>query len=62
MSLGEFITMAGAVVLTVSVTVVGVLVAFTEGGTNVQVVLAGNGPQLNVTGVVRFPCALTLSE
>ena len=62
MSFGRFSTMAGAVVVTVSVTVVGVLVAFTDGGTNVQVVLAGRGPQLKVTGVGNVPCALTLRE
>ena len=46
---------AGAVVVIVRVTVVGVLVAFTEAGLNVHVVSAGRVPQLNVTAVGKVP-------
>ena len=53
---------AGATVVTVKVTVVGVLVAFTLAGLKEHAVFAGNGPQLNVTAVGKVPCALTLKE
>src|SRR5882724_7012318 len=59
---GALMATVGAVVLTVKVTVVGMLVALTELGTNVQVVLAGKGPQLKVTAVGKVPCAVTLIE
>jgi len=58
---GALMATPGAVVVIVSVTVVGVLVAFTEAGLNVHAVSAGKLPQLNVTDVGNIPWALTSS-
>ena len=59
---GALMATPGAVVVIVRVTVVGVLVAFTEAGLNVQAVSAGRVPQLNVTAVGNVPWALTFRE